>query len=126
MAVIPGTIKGMRLVQDSKGINMNGAEKTMLVSADFAAYDADQDTGNLDEIATAIEDHQRNGKTVTLRAAHGCGPGVSDAGADVFFGAMTVSSGDLTFSLTAVDRTTEVADFTTATGVTCLVTFTES
>lgn len=126
MAVVSGTIKGMTLVNTSQGVNMNGAEKTMLVSADFATYDASADTGDLNEIATAIEDHQRNGKTVTLRAAHGCGPGVSNAGADVFFGAMTVSSGDLTFSLTAVDRSTEVDDFTTATGVTCLVTFTES
>ena len=126
MAVISGTINGMTLVNASQGVNMNGAEKTMLVSADFAAYDASADTGNLSAIATAIEDHQRNGKTVTLRAAHGCGPGVSDAGVDIFFGAMTVSTGDLTFSLTAVDRSTEVADFTTAKGVTCLVTFTES
>ncbi len=126
MSVIDGTIKGITLVNSSKGVNMKDNEKTYLVTADFAAYTGASDSGRLDEIATAIQDQVRNGKTVTLRAAHGCGPGYDNTGASVYFGAMTVSSGDLTFSLTAVDRSTEVTSFTTATGVSALVTVTES
>ena len=126
MAVIPGTVTGITHLNTSAALNGNGDEKTVLVTADFAAYDASADTGSLAAIGTAIQNATRDGKTVTLRAAHGVGPGVSDGGADVFFGAMTVSSDDLTFSLTAVDRSTEVDDFTTAVGVSAVVTYTES
>lgn len=126
MAVIAGTIKGITLLNASKGVNMLGEEKTYLVTADFAAYDASEDTGQLAGVGAAIAAQTRNGKTNTLRAAHGCGPGKSDGGAQVYFGAMAVSVDALTFSLTAVDRSTEVADFTTAVGVSAIVTVTES
>lgn len=125
MAVIPGVIKGVTLLHD-RSTNLNGAEKTFLITADFPAYDASADTGSLEDVGAEIAERQRNGKTCTLRAAHGGSPGVSNGGADVYFGAMTVSTDDLTFSLTAVDRTTEVDDFTTAVGVCAIVTITES
>jgi hypothetical protein len=126
MAVVAGTIKGITLVNDSQGLNLNGADKTYLITADFATYDASEDTGSLAGVGAAISAQTRNGKTATLKAAHGCGPGVDNAGVDIFYGAMTVSVDALTFSLTATDRSTEVADFTTASGVPCLVTVTES
>lgn len=126
MAVITGTVTGISHLVDSEALNQNGAERSVLVTADFGAYDASADTADLSAIGAAIAASRRDGKTVTLRAAHGAGPGVSDAGADVYCGAMTVSSDDLTFSLTEVDRSTEVADFTTAVGVSAIVTYTES
>ena len=126
MAVIAGTVTGITLLNHSKALNGEGDELTCLVTADWATYDASADTASLAAIGAAITATRRDGKTVTLRAAHGVGPGLSDGGADVFCGAMTVATDDLTFSLTAVDRTTEVADFTTAVGVSCMVTFTEA
>ncbi len=126
MAVVEGTIKGITLVNVSKGVNMRGAEKTYLVTADFATYVASADTGRLSGVGAAIDAQTRNGKTSAIRAAHGVGPGASNANADVYFGAMTVASDTFTFSLTAVDRSTEVADFTTAVGVSAFVTVTES
>ncbi len=126
MAVIAGTVTGIHLLNHSKALNGEGDELTCLVTADWAVYDASADTASLIAIGVAITAARRDGKTVTLRAAHGCAPGISDDAQDVFCGAMTVSTDDLTFSLTAVDRSTEVTDFTTAVGVSCLVTFTEA
>jgi len=105
---------------------MNGNEKTYLVTANFGTYAAAADSGQLANVGAAIAARVRNGKTLTLRSAHGCGPGVDTVGNDIFFGAMTVSSDSLTFSLTNVDRSTEVGDFTRAEGVAALVTVTES
>lgn len=127
MAVITGTIKGITLVGSSEGRNQGTAdEETYLISADFGTYDASADTGDLSGVGAAITAHVRDGKTRTLRAAHGTAPGITDTsqavGNDAFFGAMTVSSDDLTFSLTVADRSTEVADFATADGVECVVT----
>lgn len=126
MAAIEGVIKGIQLLNDSKALNGSGAEKTCLVTADYPAYDASADTATLLAVGVAITAARRDGKTATLRASHGIGPGIDDAGNDIFQGTTTVSTDDLTFSLTAVDRTTEVADFTTAAGVSCIVTYTES
>lgn len=126
MAVIPGTIKGVTLLHSSVGTSLNGAEKTYLVTADFAAYDASADTASLPAVGAAIASRVRSGKTTTLRGGLRCGPGVSDAGVDIYMGAATVSSDDLTFSLTNVDGSTEVGDFTTAVGVQALVVVSES
>lgn len=126
MAVIAGTIKGITLVNASRGSNLNGDEKSYLITADFDAYTASTDTAQLAGVGAAIAAQVRNGKTITLRAAHGVAPGADNAGIDIFFGAMTVSTDALTFSLTAVDRSTEVANFTTALGVAAIVTVTES
>ena len=126
MAVIPGSIKGVTLVHSSVGTSLNGAENTYLVTADFPAYVAAADTASLPAVGAAIASRTRSGKTVTLRGGLRCGPGVSNAGADVYMGAATVSSDDLTFSLTAVNGSSEVSDFTTAVGVQALVLVTES
>ncbi len=126
MAVISGTIKGVTLVHSSVGTSLNGAENTYLVTADFGTYDASEDTADLQDVGATIAARTRSGKTVTLRGGLRCGPGVSNAGADVYMGAATVSSDDLTFSLTAVNGSSEVSDFTTAVGVQALVVVTES
>lgn len=126
MAVVSGTIKGVHLLNDGDAFNQSGNEETYLVTADFATYDASADTGDLQDVGATITARKRDGKTRTLRAAHGVAPGVADTaqnvGNEVYFGAMTVSSDDLTFSLTRVDRSTEVDDFATAKGVACVVT----
>ncbi len=128
MAVVAGTIKGIHLLSDGDAFNQSGGEETYLVTADFGTYDASADTASLSGVGAAITARKRDGKTRTLRAAHGVAPGVSDTsqsvGNEVYFGAMTVSTDDLTFSLTLVDRSTEVADFATANGVSCVVTCT--
>lgn len=126
MAVITGTINGISLLQKGHALNGNSDEESWLVTADFAAYDASADSGDLSAVGAAITSAARDGKTRTLRAAHGCGAGEANTAEDVYFGAMTVSTDDLTFSLTQVDRSTEVADFTTAVGVPCVVTCTAS
>lgn len=127
MAVITGTVRGITLISKSKGRNQGTAdEETYLISADFGTYDASADTADLSAVGAAISAAVRDGKTRTLRAAHGTAPGKCDTsqtvGNDAFFGAMTVSTDDLTFSLTAADRSTEVADFATCDGVECVVT----
>ena len=126
MAVVTGTIKGIKLLNDGPALNGNSAEETWLVTADFGTYDASADTADLSAVGAAITSAARDGGTRTLRAAHGCGAGeadtAQDANNDVYYGTMTVSTDDLTFSLAAVDRTTEALDFATADGVPCVVT----
>jgi hypothetical protein len=124
MAVIAGTIKGIHLLNKGKALNGVSEEETYLVTADFAAYDASADTAQLADVGAAITARVRDGGTRTLRAAHGAGAGKSDGGVAIYYGAMTVSTDALTFSLTEVDRSTEVGDFTTAAGVPCVVTCT--
>lgn len=124
MAVIAGTIKGVQLLSKGKSLNGMSDEETYLVTADFAAYNAAADTAQLAGVGAAITARVRDGGTRTLRAAHGSGAGKSDANVAIYFGTMTVSTDALTFSLTNVDRTTEVGNFTTADGVPCVVTCT--
>lgn len=128
MAVVDGTIKGVHLLNSGHSLNGTSDEETWLVTADFATYDASADTASLSSVGAEITSRARDGKTRTIRAAHGCGAGESNTsqsvGKDVYFGAMTVSTDDITFSLTLVDRSTEVADFATAAGVPCVVTVT--
>ena len=126
MAVVSGTIKGVHLINSGHSLNGTSDEESYLVTADFGTYDASADTATLAAVGATITARARDGKTRTLRAAHGCGAGISDTsqavGNDVYYGAMTVSTDALTFSLTLVDRSTEVADFATADGVPCIVT----
>lgn len=121
MAVVDGTILGITALDIGRGLNMASVEETYLVTASFGAYDASADTASLSGVGAAITAARRDERTRTLRAGAGCGAAKDDNAQDVYFGAMTVSTDDFTFSLTAVDRTTEVADFTSVDGVPCVV-----
>lgn len=126
MATIHGAIRGITIVNSSAGLGLVGAEKTALLTVDFDAYTGASDSADIEDVGAKIAASMRNGKSVALRAAHCCAPGVDTNGQLIYTGAITVSSDDLTFDLTAVDRTTEIITSTAATGVGVLVTFTES
>lgn len=126
MATIHGSIKGITIVNSSLGLGLVGAEKTALLTVDFAAYTGSTDDGDIESVGAAIAASMRNGKTVTLRQAHCCAPGKDTNGQLVYTGAITVSTDDLTFNLTEVDRSTELTAATASIGVGVLVTFTES
>lgn len=121
MAVVAGTIRGIQFLSSSLSLTGTGSDETYLVTAGFGAYDASEDTASLPGVGAAISASTRDGKTRTLRGAVGSGAALDNAGQAVYIGVPTISTDDLTFSLTAVDRTTEVADFTSVSGVQCIV-----
>lgn len=121
MAVVSGTIRGVQFLSSSLSLTGVGSDETYLVTSDFGAYDASADTATLVDVGATISARARDGKTRTLRGAVGSGGAKDNAGQVVYIGAPTVSTDALTFSLTAVDRSTEVADFTSVSGVQCIV-----
>lgn len=126
MAVVDGVIRGVTVLGDSKSWGMRSAERTFFVSVDFPAFTSGADTGRVAGIPAALALIARSGKTLTLRSGMCVVPAASNANADVFAGAMTVSTNDLTFSLTTVDRSTAAATFTTALGFGFVCNVTES
>ena len=102
---------------------------TYLCAFDFPAYTGSTDSGQIDGIAAAISAKVRDGKTRTLISS--CVPvcvgrGKDTNGQDVFIGAVTISTNDLTFNLTASDGTTELTSATASSGVQLMVTLAES
>lgn len=123
MAVINGTIKGVKILMDSPaGI---GARKTALITADFAAYSGAGDSGSVTGVKEELQATMRNGKTVTLRQGMPAFAGVDTNKQAVYVGAVTVSGSDITFNL-ADNAGTELTSSTAATGVGVLVGFDES
>lgn len=126
MATQKGTLRAVtELVKDSVG----PGRVTYLCAFDFPAYTGASDSGQIDAIAAAISAKCRDGVTRTLLSS--CVPtcvgrGKDTAGQDVFIGAVTISTNDLTFNLTASDGTTELTSATASSGVQLVVTVAES
>jgi len=123
MAVINGSIKGVKIMLDS--FALTGARKTALITADFAAYSGAGDSGSITGVKAELEATLRNGKTVTLRQGMPAFAGVDTNKQAVYVGAVTVSSGDLTFNL-ADNTGAELTSSTASSGVGVLVGFDES
>lgn len=126
MATQKGTIRAItQLHNDAVG----PGRVTFLCAVDFPAYTGSTDSGQIDGVAAAISAKVRDGRTRALISS--CVPtcvgrGKDTAGQDVFIGAVTISTNDLTFNLTASDGTTELTSSTASTGVQLLVTVAES
>lgn len=118
MATIAGTITGVRFVSESPTGKTN--DRVYEVTASFAAYTGASDSATVLAIPTAVQNATRNGKTFTLRYAMPAAAGVDTNAQDVYAGAMTVSTNDLTFNL-AVAAGTEITSATASTGVRFLV-----
>jgi hypothetical protein len=108
MGVKTGTVAGvMHILRNPNPGNLHLA----LVTFSMPAFGSG-DTGTL-AVRTAIQDSLRNGKAVTLKAALSGPEGVGffgGAGTNYYVGGtVAVSSGNITYSMTAVDLTTAVA-----------------
>lgn len=124
MATIDGTITGVHLLHGSP--SGKGERKTYLVVAKFAAYTGASDDARLLAVHTAIANKTRNGKTHTCRGALPAFAGQDTAGQAVYAGgAITNTSGDLTFNL-ANAAGTELTSATASDGVGLIVTVDES
>jgi hypothetical protein len=125
MATVNGTIKSVDLVQASFG--GRGARKTYHIGADYGIFTGSADTVILTGVTTKIQEHTRNGKTVTLRQAMSGQPGKNAAGADVYAiadGVVTIDGASVSFKLGGV--TAEASTTTASTGVGFLITVDES
>ncbi len=76
-------------------------------SGSLGAGGKDRGTATTDTLATMISKQRRDGKTVTLKSAMLCRPGRQST-TRYYTGALTVSSGSLTFNVTQVDESTEI------------------
>ncbi len=114
MSVIDGSVKGVSLVLGpSTG---PGARKTYLVTANFATVTAG-DTGQITGVQDRIQEHVRNGKTLTVRAAMGANPGTNSTGGAVYASpTITNSSGTLSFNLGSTTGVAEAATTPAAVG----------
>lgn len=126
MALITGTLTGVQLVTG----NPNGAGnyKTYLCSYSFPAYTGASDSATVTGVAAAIAAKVRNGKTmamVTGAIPVRAGAGVDTNGQAVYFGTCTISTADLTFSLTD-EAQVELTSSTACQGVRILVPILES
>ena len=126
MATQKGTIRSLTLAhKDANGLG----RATYLCAVDFPAYTGSTDTGQIDGVCAAISAKLRDGMTRTFLSS--ClpvcvGRGLDTAGQAVFIGAVTISTNDVTFNLTAADGTTEITSSTASTGVQLLVTVLEA
>ena len=126
MATQKGTIRAVTLVTTDA---VASGRATYLCALDFPSYTGSTDSGQIDGVCAAISAKIRDGKTRTFLSS--CVPtcvsrGKDTAGQDVFIGAVTISTNDLTFNLTAADGTTELTSSTASSGVQLLVTVAES
>ncbi len=124
MANIDATITGVQLLHASPiGV---GARKVFLLMLSFAAYTGSGDTSRALACNTAIQNAQRNGKTVTVRAAASGPAGFDTAGQAVYVDtSISISGGDLTFDLATLDGT-ELTTATASKGVGLIVVVDES
>lgn len=126
MATQKGTIRGCSEVyKDPTG----PGRATYLLSVDFPAYTGSTDSGQIDGVCAAINARIRDGKTRTFLSS--ClptcvGRGTDTNNQDIFIGATTISTNDLTFNLTTSDGTTEITSSTASIGVQLLITVAES
>jgi hypothetical protein len=126
MATQKGTLKGYSLL--SRDPNGSG-RATYLATFSFPAYTGSSDSGQIDGPAAALSAAIKDGKTRALISS--CVPVCVGGGRDtegqaVFVGAVTISTADLTFNLTAADGTTELTSSTASDGVQLAITVLES
>lgn len=120
MATIYGEVDGiLHEIEPLANVSGTLAFATALVSFEMGAYTASSDSGQLggggkdrgatttDSLATMIQKQRRDGKTVTLKSAMLCRPG-KQGSTRYYTGALTVSTGNLTFNVCQSDESTEI------------------
>lgn len=118
MTVFQGEVDSIALEAEGL-VNTSGTQEfgTALVRFEMPAFTG-SDTGKLggaggkdrgvatsDTLATIIQKQRRDGKTVTIKSAMLAHPGVQ-AGVRFYTGALVVSAGNLTFTVTIQDEST--------------------
>lgn len=120
MATIYGSVDSIRLEIEAL-IEVSGADSFdwALVKFEMPAYTASTDSGQIggggydrgnattDTLATMIQKQRNDGKTVTLKSASLSNPGLQGS-TRYYTGALTVSTGNLTFNVTSSDESTEI------------------
>jgi hypothetical protein len=124
MSVINGTITGVTLMGANPG-NGGANAKAFHLVANFAAYTGASDSATITGCLTAIAAAERNGKTLTLRAATRYHAGLDTAAQACYVDTAitlsnTTTSGDLAFDL-ANAAGTELTTSTACTGVGVIV-----
>ncbi len=127
MTVQAATLNGISLLQSDSALG--GGRYTYLCSLSFPAYTGSGDSASFVGVCAAINASTKDGKTRTFISS--CvptcvGPGQDTNGQAVYIGAVTISTNDLTFNLTAADGTTELTTATASQGVQLAVTVLEA
>lgn len=125
MTTRAATLNGISLLQSDSALG--GGRFTYLCSLSFPAYASD--SGTFTGVCAAINASTKDGKPRTFISS--CvptcvGPGVDTNGQAIYIGAVTISTNDLTFNLTAADGTTNITSATASQGVQLAVTVLEA
>lgn len=121
MSTINGTVDGVSLLSS----NHSGAgddRRLFAVSCSFAAYTGASDSMTVTGILTAIANHERNGKVLTLLEVTMGGAGLDTNAQAVYIqNRPTLSNqsttGDISGNLTTSDGSTEITASTACSGV---------